>query len=474
MNQPEMILGYAEYDGGKYPFVYEQGILNLLPGTEMELKKQNKDLLNHFTKLSKFKITHEWISNAYIRGTTSSGKNILFISKGGSGNNNGFIRYQIQAIYEYQSNSPNGELISGLIITADEIDYFFNPSRVFNSEISVNENQVLQGITVKSGRDSNFTIHCGNYHSGEISVSIEVSAYATYSSNSENPLAAQSQICFEFDKAINLDDALDIINHQELFLRYISYRKNINIRNVDTFRLNEKELRSKEGKIYIISNNIIETNKKKTKQILTFELIEEKIAPIFQAIADGKVYLNHICTCIDNKNSYNVARIILIFAAFEREYNNVFSSQAVRSKEYLELKADVLTYLDNLIKTCPNGKSRKYVTGFKRIIDKSDNSLSERIKNAINNNKEIVSMFLIKNYQVDDKKIIDDIAQRMNSMRNNIAHGNLDLEIQPIHISDFAVLEILIYVMRLNSLSISVKSIQKSICKLFGYNIYIR
>ncbi|MBU3073870.1 hypothetical protein [Clostridium estertheticum] len=473
MKEPEMILGYAIYDSEKYPFVYEKGILNLLPGTEIELKKQKRNLFKDFAELSKFKIKHEWISNDYIEGTTSDGKSILFISNGGSGNNNGFIQYDIRFIYEYESNSLNGKLISGLIIKADEIDYFFNPSRVFNGEISFNENDSLREITVKSVMDSKHTMQCGSYNSGDISITVEISAYSTYSSRSENPLSAQSQICLEFDKPVDLHKALEIIYHQESFLNYISYRKNVNIREVSVFEKNENELRRNVGEIYINRKKVIETNKRKTKEVLTFELLEGKIAPILQAIAEGKVYLEHLCTCIDDKSSYNVANIILLFAAFEREYNNIFSSRPIRSKEYLDLKADVLELLENHKKECKNRKLRKYISGFKKIINNSDNSLSERIKNAITDNINIMEMFLHENYQTVNKELIDDISLRMNSMRNDIAHGNLDLKIEPIHISDFGILKILIYVMRLNSMDISVKSIQKGICKLFGYNIYI-
>lgn len=249
MKEPEMIFGYAEYDSGKYTFVYEKGMLNLLPDTKMEWQTRKTNLLNFFSEPSSFKIKNEWIPNAHIKGITKEGKDILFISKGNSINNNGFIQYEIIVIYEYQSNYPNGELISGLVLTADEIDYFFKPSRVFSSEMFFNkEDNTINRITVKSERDSNHTIQCGSYNSGDITVNVEISAYFIYSNRSENPLSAQSQICIQFNKAIVLDKALDIINQLKSFLKYICYRKNINIRNINVFGQNDKGLRINEGK----------------------------------------------------------------------------------------------------------------------------------------------------------------------------------------------------------------------------------
>lgn len=43
MKKDELILGYAEYNDSKYPFVYEKGILNLLPDTENEWKTQKSN-----------------------------------------------------------------------------------------------------------------------------------------------------------------------------------------------------------------------------------------------------------------------------------------------------------------------------------------------------------------------------------------------------------------------------------------------
>lgn len=473
MKNFEMILGYAEYNDEKYPFVYENGILNLLPGSQNEWEKQKSNLLDMFTQLSELKGNLRWIDNKYIYGITNENKNILFITNGTGSNNNGFIKYEVQVIYEYQLDSPNEDLIGGLIIKADEIDYFFDPARVFESEIDFSDDNKINSILVRSNKDSNFTKDCGIYNIGDTSVNIEVSAYSTYSSKSEKPLSAKSQICFEFNKAVNIDKALEVIYQQESFLRYICYRKNIKIRSIDVIRRNENNLRSKEGKISIINSYIDETNKKKSNQILTFELLEENISSIFQSIADGEVYLNHLCNSIDSKNSYNIARVILLFAAFEGEYKNFFSSKPVRSEKYFDVKEDVLDLINKFREKGLSSKSKNYVDSFIMAINYNDNILSSCIKNVIEKNLEIIKIFLIKDYKDYDKKLINEIAQRLSSMRNHIAHGNLDLKIEPINILDLKILESLIYIMRLSSLKISNESIQKGICKLIGYNIAI-
>ena len=61
----------------------------------------------------------------------------------------------------------------------------------------------------------------------------------------------------------------------------------------------------------------------------------------------------------------------------------------------------------------------------------------------------------------------------MNQMRNDSAHGNIDVEFSEEHFGDFAILECLIYAMRLRAIGLDYLSIQRAICKLMNYNIYI-
>lgn len=473
MEKSEMILGYAEYNDDKYPFVYENGILNLLPATVTEWEKQKFNFLEKLTHLSHFKRSHRWVENEYMHGTTNKDKNILFISKGGGSNNNGFIQYEVQIVYEYQSNTSNGDLIGGLIIKADEIDCFFSPDRVFEGKIYFKKNNnIPETISVQSTNDQRNNKYCGMYNSGDLFIEIELSAYPIYSSKSKTPLSGQSQMYFEFNKYVNLDKALEVVYQLESFLKYISYRSNINIKSIDVFRRNEDNLRSKEGTISILDSYIAETSEKRERQILTYELLEDKISDIFQSIEDAEVYLKHLPACINSKSVYDISRIILIFTAFEHEYKKFFPSDIVRSQKYFDLKKKVFDLLDKLKEDC-NSKEKSYIDSFKTSINYNDTLLSSCIKNVIEKNIEIIEVFLRFDYQVYDNKSINKIAERLSRMRNKIAHGNLDLKIEPIHISDLKTLENLIYIMRLSSLGISKKSIQKGICRLIGYNIGI-
>lgn len=466
-----MILGYANYNDSKYPFVYENGILYLLPPTEFEWNKEKSNLIKSLSQFSKRNVIHEWICNEYISGVTNTGKGISFITKGSNSNNNGFIQFDIRVIYEYTQEDEDSGMIHGLTVLADEINYFHHPSSAYTTQIQLDKD--FTDVTIQAGHQYNTVVDCGNYKYEDVTIKLEVSSYSEYTNQSESPLSVKSQIYLEFDKFIKLDNAIDIICHLESFLMFICYRKNINLNTINVIRLNDNNLRSKKGNIYFISDELCETSNKRLKQILSLVLLEEKICGIFQDIADGKVYLQHMCKNIDDKNSYNVSRMILIFAAFERVYNNSYSTKPIRSEEYLKVKSEVAELLEKYEVTCPNRKTRKYVQRYKQMIETNDSSLGDRIKQKTKENVNILDVFLKYHYSNVDDELFDSIAQRMNVFRNNIAHGNLDFSIEPIHLADIKMIEILIYVMQLKDNNLQTRSIKKCICELFGYRIHI-
>lgn len=124
--------------------------------------------------------------------------------------------------------------------------------------------------------------------------------------------------------------------------------------------------------------------------------------------------------------------------AFKREYRNLYRQEIDRTQEYIEVKKDVLECLEEL-KENNSGKKREYIRKFANKIKKAEN----------------------------------DFGDRMNELRNDSAHGNIDLEIKPIHVSDFSILEELLYAMRLKAMKVDVINIRRAIKSLKNYSIII-
>ena len=175
---------------------------------------------------------------------------------------------------------------------------------------------------------------------------------------------------------------------------------------------------------------------------------------------------------IDETNSYCITRIIQNFVAFEREYRNLYKEEITRSKEYIEAKKDVLDCIEAL-KDNNSGKKRGYIRKFARKIEKAENDFGDRMDKALRDCEQILLPFLKYHYKEYNSDMIEDISNRMNELRNDSAHGNIDLEIKPIHMSDFSVLEELLYTMCLRNMNIDIMNIRRAIKSLKNYNIII-
>ena len=79
--------------------------------------------------------------------------------------------------------------------------------------------------------------------------------------------------------------------------------------------------------------------------------------------------------------------------------------------------------------------------------------------------------FLKHDYKEYSSEKIDEIGERLNELRNNSVHGNIDLQINPINIADFSTIENLIYAIRLKGIGLDKTKIQNSIKNLKHYNI---
>ena len=167
------------------------------------------------------------------------------------------------------------------------------------------------------------------------------------------------------------------------------------------------------------------------------------------------------------------------FVAFEREYANLYPEAEVRSDKYLEAKKVALEALDRLVEQ-KTGKVKKYLATFRKELQLMENSLSDRLLLVIKDCEAIMKPFLIyqlgKEYDVSADGItpLEDVASKMNTLRNDMKHtGNLDIRLDKWHIFGFAIIETLLYAMRLKALGIDERKIQEGLIQVMGYNFLL-
>ena len=86
--------------------------------------------------------------------------------------------------------------------------------------------------------------------------------------------------------------------------------------------------------------------------------------------------------------------------------------------------------------------------------------------------KKIMMPFVNRRYKGEYADIIKELGARIGVLRNGVAHCKLDFSLEPIHLSDIYIMELLLYAIELKRVGISPFEIQKAISCLFKESIY--
>jgi len=260
-----------------------------------------------------------------------------------------------------------------------------------------------------------------------------------------------------------IDSYYDIVN----FFKYITYRNNVDIGDFEVFFVNEKNLREYEGLLVFPNKCEPESNEGKKERIIAYNLLTDRSTKIIDAIKSKHMGLRHICSSTDDQLNYPASRIIMIFAEFEREYRNIYGEESFRSDEYLTVKSEVVSLIDEYFRL-QKGKKRQYTKQISDYVKKRDNSFRDNLMYALRDNEDIMSPFVSKRYEGTYDVLVDAMSSRMGVVRNGIAHSHLDLQFDAVHLSDIKIIEELIYAMRLKKIGLSLKECQMAINKLFA------
>ena len=130
------------------------------------------------------------------------------------------------------------------------------------------------------------------------------------------------------------------------------------------------------------------------EKTVKFYCLESKLSELVQAIADEKVYTEHIPETKKDGSRITVARTILITAAFEWTFTQTYGSPPLSAYRQ-EVKADVLEKLDVLPEEKSyNSKKKSEVKLYQKIVSNVDRNLSEKIQYALKDCADILGPFM--------------------------------------------------------------------------------
>lgn len=470
MKKPERLIGFISDDDIDFPFEFDEKSFSIMlyPPTA-EVWKEYSSPIRFFDSIKQDFKTHKWISQRELKGTTSEGYHIIFNVQDESSNYHGFINYDVNW-YICHSDAMLIDKIDGFRILGHDVNLFYPPQIALESKIEFNEDgKGLEKISVSSIKQQFES--CGKYRVGKnIDADIEITAYASYHSGTgANPIDAISSMITSFSVPVGIDTLIDAYFNVRHFFQYITYRKNVDIGDIDLFFKNEKGLRDYSGIMVFPCKYEKESHKKVRDRIIPYLLLEKNVAKILTAIKNNVLGFQHLCDSIDNMRHFPASRIIMILSAFEREFRNIYGQDSGRSDEYLEVKSEVVTLIESYFQS-KQGKKRQYAKQLKNYVENRDSSFESNIKFALADCEEILTPFIMRKYPGTYTDIIHGISSRMGEVRNGIAHSRLDMDFDAIHLADIRVVEELIYAIRLKNSSISILVCKKVINQLFGEN----
>lgn len=470
----EDLKGFLTFDEKEYPFSYSDGILELYP---REIVPQS--LANLFAPFERGKA----IERIELRGTTAGRKSVVFEVSEQYSNQEGFLSFKVYSIFEYDSYrflycKEDGKMrrrstetkIRGIQLSGLDIDIFFPPNRAYSIEFPDDDGCQSMVCIKRTCAKSLGTI---TWHGVEISFSAR---YTIKHPNPSTPFLITSEMAATFSIAVDLKFVKDIYFAVYQTFRYLMRRNNVVFDRVEVFDMDEGSRPDIFGCFYDLRlHQEKETDSWVRLRRLSYDCLKEKFADLVKPFLERIIYIEHLPASIDCANKYGPDRMLFDFVAFEREYANLYPESAIRSEQYIEAKASALEVIDELIEK-KTGKLKKYLSSFRRGIAAHENSLADRLLVVIDDCKSILDPFLIyelgNGYEIeaDGTTPLEDVVSNMNALRNDMAHGNLDIRIDKDHIKGFSLIETALYAMRLKALGIEGRKIQEGIIQVMGFN----
>lgn len=410
------------------------------------------------------------LEDDYLVGKSDEiGKTIIFIPKSKQitkSNSVIIIETQMYFVLPWNTNQ-----ISEINFFGPEIDAIYP----CNNNITIaksNENAGEFIITTANYETTTSDQKTFLYKERNIKVDFSISRIINFSTYEKPPLQMQSSLNFYFDKT---DDYLFVAELSSLaskFISYLCYRNNIYFSKIQLVILTEQNIKSYGEIIYCQKKGDIEFNCIKDKRFISYDEFRGYEHVILNSLSSNTLYTTHIPSSYEQGRHINASTFILITAAFEWEFKNLYLEGITKKQSTIEAEEYVKNIIEDL-KNSHTGKKKEIFRFLSKLV-RSD-SLDSKIIHTFNDLTDIASIFGKHIYSLNEETLlINEMANRISKQRNNFAHGNIDNEFIGLSLLDLIFLERLIYIMQLKRIGLCDLEIKKAINDLFKCNLMIK
>lgn len=189
---------------------------------------------------------------------------------------------------------------------------------------------------------------------------------------------------------------------------------------------------------------------------------EKLDAGMFQLIADGDLSIGHLVED-EKRNIWDDARCILLAASFDYEVDKIYPKGIPHSRETLDARQLIVEYIDKAVEAAQTKKVRDKAQGIanrlKGIAEGGD-SFSSRLYQLYEDRRDILTSM---RPDLDGKDDFNRMSQRVEKLRNALAHGNLSVSADMLDLDDMIALEKIVLAVQMLRMGLDDKEIIKAI-----------
>lgn len=451
-----IVFGELIYENRKYQFEFEDNILQMYE-FKSELVSDSTQGIPLFAFFPGEKPQMDSLTGVCY----PDGHSILFLDVVDAGTRNNVLLYRVRQHIEYKKAFSSSTPISCLSIQADELNYIYPVGQTYKYEL---DETGINSISIQSSPDDQRWTF--NLNETCVTVSFDIMRTFTYD---ESPLRLQSALYMEFEPTEDHDFITRLFTIGRNFLRYVCYRRNINITQSSVYAHDENR------KIWLVGSfdaawlhtDYPETKKRMKRNIIPVSSLGNSLGYLFQKLSDDTLYLRHIPESIKDARGITPAHSVMLTAAFEYEYHQLYP-EGIKHKEKTQKKHELIkSGLDSLIADERYDSVKTQFERAKNIL--TNDNLEAQLNQAFKELSVCFESHAKSLFDLNETEYSTSImAKTISKMRNDFAHGNINIDYGKETFLSITILPYLIYAMQLKQAGLDELEITKILGKLLN------